>query len=180
MCSSLLETLHTGPSPNRAKTYIYLDCPFFHHQQFVVFHINMYCIYFADLYLGIGSQKVGHYWSHLECRLAPHVADLTRLHIAIWLLLLVNESHSVMSDSCDPMNCSLPGSSVHGILQARILEWVAIPFSRGSFWPRDEIRVSYIAGGFFTVWATRKALQQYCLTRHHMIWLSCLFCAENI
>ena len=38
---------------------------------------------------------------------------------------------------CDPMDCSSPGSSVHGILQARILEWAAIPFSRGSSWPRD-------------------------------------------
>ena len=42
---------------------------------------------------------------------------------------------------CNPMDCSLPGSSVHGILQARILEWVAIAFSRGSFWPRDQILV---------------------------------------
>ena len=46
---------------------------------------------------------------------------------------------------CDPMDCSPPGSSVHGILQARILEWVAISFSRGSSWPRDQTRVSYIA-----------------------------------
>ena len=45
--------------------------------------------------------------------------------------------------------------SVHGILQARILEWVAIPFSRGSSWPRDWTRVSCIAGRFFTSWATR-------------------------
>ena len=52
------------------------------------------------------------------------------------------------------MVCSLPGSSVHGILQARILEWVAIPFSRGSSWPRDRTRVSRIAGRFFTIWAT--------------------------
>ena len=42
-------------------------------------------------------------------------------------------SHSVVSNSCDPMDCSPPGSSVHGILQARILEWVAISFSKGSF-----------------------------------------------
>ena len=54
---------------------------------------------------------------------------------------------------CNSMDCSLPGSTVHGILQARILEWVAIPFSRGSSQPR-----SYIAGGFFTNWATREAL----------------------
>ena len=49
-----------------------------------------------------------------------------------------------MSDSCDPMDCSLPDSSVHGILQARILEWVAISFSRGSSRPRDRIWVSCI------------------------------------
>ena len=57
---------------------------------------------------------------------------------------------------CDPINCSPPGSSVHGILQARILEWVAIPFSRGSFRPRDQTLVSHIAGRFFTIWATRE------------------------
>ena len=58
---------------------------------------------------------------------------------------------------CDPMDCSLPGSSVHGILQARILEWVAFPFSRGSSQPRDQTQVSHIVGRFFTVWATREA-----------------------
>ena len=59
-------------------------------------------------------------------------------------------SYSDMSDSCDPMDCSPLGSSVHGISQARILEWVAIPFSRESSQPRDQIHISYIAGGFFT------------------------------
>ena len=57
---------------------------------------------------------------------------------------------------CDPMNCSLPGFPVHGILQARILEWTAIPFSRGSSRPRDRTLVSCIAGRFFTVWAIGK------------------------
>ena len=54
---------------------------------------------------------------------------------------------------CDPMDCSLLGSSVHGILQARILEWIAMPSSRGSPWPRGQTHifcVSCIAGGFFT------------------------------
>ena len=54
---------------------------------------------------------------------------------------------------CDPMDCSLPGSSVHGILQTRILEWVAMPSSRGSSWPRDQTRISCsssVAGRFFT------------------------------
>ena len=57
---------------------------------------------------------------------------------------------------CNSMGCSLPGSSVHGILQARILEWVATLFSRGYSWPRDQIRVSHIAGRFFTIWATKE------------------------
>ena len=52
---------------------------------------------------------------------------------------------------CDPMDWSLPGSSVQGILQARILEWVAISFSRGSSQPRDETQVSRITGRFFTI-----------------------------
>ena len=58
---------------------------------------------------------------------------------------------------CDPMDCSLLGSSIHGIFQARVLEWVAIYFSRGSSWPRDGTCVSRIVGRHFTVWATREA-----------------------
>ena len=56
-----------------------------------------------------------------------------------------------------PHGCSPLGTSVHGILQARILEWVAIFFSRGSSWPRDRTWVSCIAGRRFTLWATREA-----------------------
>ena len=55
---------------------------------------------------------------------------------------------------CDPVDCNLPGSSIHGILQARILEWVAISFFRGSSWPRDWTRVSHLAGRRFNLWAT--------------------------
>ena len=58
---------------------------------------------------------------------------------------------------CHPMNCSTPGSSVHGILQARILEWVAVPFSKGSSQPRNWTGVSCIASRFFTNWAIREA-----------------------
>ena len=75
---------------------------------------------------------------------------------AKWYCVCVLVSHSC-STLCDPMNCSPPGSSVHGILQARILEWVAIPFSKGFSQPRKWIRVSSIAGRFFTIWATREA-----------------------
>ena len=56
------------------------------------------------------------------------------------------------------MDCSAPVSSVHGFLQAEILEWVAFPFSRGSSQLRDQAQVSCTAGGFFTIWATREAL----------------------
>ena len=72
-------------------------------------------------------------------------------------------SHSVVSQLCDLMDCSQPGSSVHGILQARILEWAAIYFPRGSFPPpeiapshlpaKDGTPVSSLAGRFFTVWS---------------------------
>ena len=55
---------------------------------------------------------------------------------------------------CDPMDCSLPGSSVHGIFQARVLERVAISFSRRSAQPRDRTQVSCVVGRRFTVWAT--------------------------
>ena len=58
---------------------------------------------------------------------------------------------------CDPVDCGPPGSSVHGILQARTLERVATPFSRGSSPPRDRTWVAHIAGRFFSVWATREA-----------------------
>ena len=60
---------------------------------------------------------------------------------------------------CNPMDCSLPGFSVHGILQTRLLEWIAISFSRGSSQPRDQTWVSRITGRFFIIWATREVAQ---------------------
>ena len=75
----------------------------------------------------------------------------------------------------DPMDCSPPGSSVHGIFQARVLEWVAIAFSRASSRPRDWTRVSPIVGRRFTVWATREAQSRSCcLIRTHLLF--CCFC----
>ena len=57
---------------------------------------------------------------------------------------------------CDPMDCYLPGSSVHGIFHAIVLEWIAISFSRGSSPPRDRTQVSRIVDRRFTIWATRE------------------------
>ena len=69
---------------------------------------------------------------------------------------LCSDAQSCLS-LCDPLDCSLPGSSLHGIFQARILEWVAISFSKGSSPPRDQTWVFCVAGGFFTNWAIREA-----------------------
>ena len=73
---------------------------------------------------------------------------------------MVKESESEVAQSCpigsDPMDYSLRGSFIHGIFQARILEWVAISFSRGSSQPRDRTRVSRIVDRHFTIWATRE------------------------
>ena len=78
------------------------------------------------------------------------------------LVSFYNESESEVTQLCpilcDPMDCSPPGSSVHRIFQARILEWVSISFSRGSSWPGDQTWVSHIVGRCFTIWATREAL----------------------
>ena len=73
---------------------------------------------------------------------------------ASFMLKVKSESEVTLScpTLCDPMDCSLPGSSVHGIFQARVLEWGAIAFSRGSSLPRDRTRVSHIAGRHFTIW----------------------------
>ena len=62
-------------------------------------------------------------------------------------------SYSVVSALCSPMDCSLPGSSVHRIFQAIVLEWIAISFSRGSSRPRDWTRVFHIVDRCFTIWA---------------------------
>ena len=69
----------------------------------------------------------------------------------VWIKVWVKWSRSVVSYSLHPMDCSLPCSSVHGILQARVLEWVATSFSKGSSQPRDWIWVSHIVGRRFMV-----------------------------
>ena len=68
------------------------------------------------------------------------------------------------------MDCSLPGSSIHGSLQARVLQWVAISFSRGSSRPKDRTWVSYTAGRLFTNWATRESQEFTCCnSKFHML-----------
>ena len=90
-------------------------------------------------------------WYPQSCVRMPHIV----LHV---------EGEGEVAQSCptlcNPMDCSPPGSSVHGIFQARILEWVAISFSRRSSWPRDWTQVSRIVGRHFTIWAIREVLKE--------------------
>ena len=91
----------------------------------------------------MGSQRVGHDW-----------LTLTYAQFYIWMKVKVSQSCPTF---CDPMDYNPPGFSVHLILQAGILEWVAIPFSRESFWPKDQTQVLHF----------RQIL--YCLS-HHLIY----------
>ena len=84
------------------------------------------------------------------------------VYIYIWVKLLVVWAAQSCLTLCDPMNHRPSGSSVHGILP-RILEWVAIPISRGSSQSRDWTWVSCVAGRFFTISATRKASYYVCI-----------------
>ena len=72
------------------------------------------------------------------------------------------------------MHCRSSGSSAHEILQAKIVERVAIPFSRGSSWLRDQTQVSQIAGWFFTIWATREAHETTPQTHTHQTYFKSL------
>ena len=108
--------------------------------------------------------------TELNCFICLSVYTLSFSHkkewnLAIWMdlegimLSEVSEmwvSRWVRSNSCDPIDCSPPGSSVHWIFQARLVEWVAISFFRGSSQPRDWTWASCFAGRFLTNWATRK------------------------
>ena len=85
-----------------------------------------------------------------------------------WIRAWLHDQGSTMIGGCDekvspscPTLCDPMNSAVHGILQARILEWVAIPFSRESSWPRDRIQVSHIVVRFFTVWVTRETQNKW-------------------
>ena len=116
-------------------------------------------------------------WSHLNYilwRILINIYPLTTVTIKIQSILCWVHTRCVCVCVCvckllscfwlwDPMDCSPPDSSVCGILQARTLEWVAIPFSRGSSQPRDWTRIFSLAGRFFTVWATREAHKTYYL-----------------
>ena len=94
-------------------------------------------------------ESLGHYYILHRCPSNPLSIYISIDNIVVWRYW-----YRFVAKSCptlsDPMDCSLPGYSVHGISQARILEWVSISFSRGSSQPRDQTCISCLVGGFFT------------------------------
>ena len=106
------------------------------------------------------SWKICYKWPHCSKALSQILCQLQHSRTHLLASLLHNTGGSLADQSCptlcDPMECSPPGSSDHGILQARILEWAAISSSRGSSRLREWTWVSSAAGGFFTDWATRE------------------------
>ena len=106
-----------------------------------------------SFFLFLFATGVLNYYSSKNCLHSNYLSWEIKQHDS-WL---ASVNSSVSHCFATTMDCSPPGFSVHGIFQAGILEWVAIPFSRRSSQPRDQTRVFHIAGIFFTVWATRKA-----------------------
>ena len=97
------------------------------------------------------SNTKKNHWKYYFQKNEDGTSQVSRPHV---VLCLVAQSCLTL---CDPMDCSPPGSSVHGILQARTLGWIAMPSSWGSSQPREWTQVSCIAGRFITIWVTREA-----------------------
>ena len=110
-------------------------------------HLIGYKVYF----IVFSSQNSAHLWTYLFGWVLFPLPFV--LFLKNWKVKVTQSCLTL----CDPMDYSLPSSSIHGILQARVLEWVAISFSRGSSWPGDWTQVSCTAGRFFTNWVTREA-----------------------
>ena len=152
---------------------LFLPCPYVHHYHFSRFHIYVLiyniCFSLSNLLHCVLTGSGFIHLTKINSDLFLFICTATSLSIHLltdiqagsmsWLLWS-ERKWKLLSRAwlCNSMDYSLPGSSVHGILQARKLEWVAVPFSRGSSQPRSQTEVSCIAGSFFTSWVTREAL----------------------
>ena len=105
-------------------------------------------------FIYVPTLPFGHIKRHLWNLRSSDSDDISCNSRLLFLLLLAAQSYLTL---CDPCDCSPPGSSVHGISQARILEWVAISFSRGSSWPSDGTCISCFGMWILYHWAIWKA-----------------------
>ena len=125
--------------PIRKKCFVHWTYQCQHHG------CDMVLKFYKMLPLGQGTTRLVQNWERSTSRL-----------YAVTLLESKSEVAQSCPTLCEPMDCSPPCSSVHGVFQVRVLEWVAISFSRGSSRPRDGTQVSHIADGFFIIWATKE------------------------
>ena len=140
------------------------------------------CVYITDLQVRLTQSAAGALdpGSSREIAAPPLGARASVTEAPRWAALweslssderLLFQRQTISPEACmhaqwDPVDCSPPGYSVHGILQARILEWVATPSSRGSSWPRDRTHASWISCTGRSIlyhWVTREASQRQCL-----------------
>ena len=108
--------------------------------------LNLIFLSFLSFYIVFSYRK--YVFSCIHIYIYTLVIYLCNYIILCIVYVLVAQSCPIL---CTPVDCSPPDSSVHGIFQARILEWVAISFSRESSWPRDQTLVSHITGRFFII-----------------------------
>jgi len=122
-------------------------------------HTHTYIYFFLYIFKGYILSYVIYIWY-----------ILSHIYIYIHTYTYIYLRDVKVARSC-PTHCEPIDYTVHGILQARILEWVAFPFSRGSSQPRDQTQVSHIAGGFFTSWATREAQEYWVGSLSRLQWI---------
>ena len=106
------------------------------------------CFFFLYIFLSFFLSSLGPFKRFSFFSLL-HRGASTAFQGVCWICLVKVLVAQLYSTLCNPMDCGLPGSSVHGILQTRILEWLAIPFSRGSSWPRNWTQVSCTVGSLY-------------------------------
>ena len=135
---SVQNTESWGLFVTSTNCYCWLIQVYLHHSIFCLLFIMFSCYFLFLLVTCLGFHA--------------SFSDLQNIHFVFNSTLKWSEVTQLCPTLCDPVDCSPTGSSVHGLLQARILEWAAISFSRGSSQPRDWTQVSCIAGRHFNLW----------------------------
>ena len=141
--------LHSKSQPQPRPCFLYLSCPFFF-EEFITPQTYNHLMYLLLLLIHLSvAYTPGGLSVHKGRRsYLPRSLHYPCAYTSAWYikcLIVCAKLLQLCPTLCDPMDCSLQGSSVHGIFQARILEWLAIPFFRGCSWSRDPTRISCIS-----------------------------------